>query len=357
MRFFSVANYPKTPQWCIPVCENIDDVNVLFAVDENYVPFFTVAFASLIAHVNRKRRYNIFILHKGLDKQNQTVISAMYRRKQNINLRFLDIEQSGIKNIAWRENKYLPHTSGATYLRMHVYDIFKEIPKILYLDCDVVILDDIGKLYDFDLKDAWLAAAKDVRESIAGRYNIPKCGKNWTEYIKDELLIIDPDSYFQAGILLFNTSKGLTLGAKEQIFKEYIRLKDPLLVDQDILNAACTGHVRYFPIKWNVQWQIPLEFASYRDMLDDDREEYENAYSKPAIIHYASPLKPWNYNGWATHAHHFWKYARKSPYKKEFGWKTCSILGSFYCKIRSSRRFQTILNKVCRFFPKKISRH
>lgn len=291
-------------------------VEIVFSLDEDYLKIFSVALASILANNSQDRKYTIHILHKAVSYGSQKAICDMAASHENFLVNFMDL--SDYPALSERSNRYLPHVSGATYYRLHVYDIFRKFKKILYLDCDVVALDDVAKLYDVDLKGAWLGACRDMRERIAIRHNFALHAWRWQDYAKRELRMPCPEEYFQAGVLLINIEQHKE--ASERIFEEYRRLQEPVLGDQDVLNAACYGHIAWLPPQWNVQWQIPLEFAEYGELLGEDRQVYEKCLKWPALVHYASPIKPWNYTGWNRLAGYFYDYACKSPLCSQFGW-------------------------------------
>ena len=61
------------------------------------------------------------------------------------------------------------HISTETFYRFLILDILKMYPKVVYLDCDMIIRRDIAELYDVKLGDNMLAAVIDP--DFAGQCN------------------------------------------------------------------------------------------------------------------------------------------------------------------------------------------
>ena len=103
-----------------------------------------------------------------------------------------------------------------TLLRL-LADLIPEIPdKLLYLDIDIMIANDIRQLYEIDVTDYEYAAVKE-------KYGC------W---------LIRPD-YFNAGMLLFNMKRVRETGLLEKA-RELIRTKKMLFADQTAIFKATT---------------------------------------------------------------------------------------------------------------------
>ena len=210
-------------------------------------------------------------------------------------------------------SKGLPHISLATYYRFVLGRIFPHFEKILYLDCDIIINDDVSALYATELGDKWIGAVPDMRERIAIHRNLKVAGRLFGDYVLQELGVTE-NQYFQAGVLLYNIRRFIEDGVEPLLFAKAKEIEQPILMDQDILNAVCKGHVHYLPVRWNVEWQIGFEFEDLsKELSFSNRVIYEKARNDPAIIHYASPVKPWNYPPRPFSAL-WWQHAAKTPW-------------------------------------------
>ena len=205
-----------------------------------------------------------------------------------------------------------------------ILDILKGYDKVLYLDCDMIIMRDIAELYDIELGNTLIGAVKDP--DFMGQCNgaNPATGK----YCREVLKIKSPFQYFQAGVLLFNVAEL----KKVTTVKELLEMSDTGIYkysDQDILNVICEGRVTYLDMAWNLlvdcnheRWHKVIKFAPYY-ILD----EYEEARKHPYIIHYAGFLKPWMKPD-EDFAEEFFKVARTNPYYEQILWNMNTAFAS-----------------------------
>lgn len=174
-------------------------------------------------------------------------------------------------------------------MRICLPELLENVNKIIYLDCDMVILSDISYLWNLELDNHYLAACQDS--------DIPKFTPDRKKFYSEREIPID--SYFCSGTMVLNLKK---LRAEENSFSETMfsflqRNQDLLFPDQDMLNWFCKGDYVQLDDKYNVYtW----------------REEVLNM-ANDCIIHYAGSKKPWKkYNGEIDN--YYWKYFMQTPW-------------------------------------------
>ena len=254
-------------------------IPIFFATDDNYIPFLEVALRSLIENASKKYNYIIHILNTGLNKDNMSIISSL--KNENFNIIFDDIS-SNIEPIKSRlKNVY--HFSLVTYYRLFIESLFPQYDKVLYLDCDIVVLGDISKLYNVFLGNNLVGA---IQEQVINS------SEDFKKYAKFGVGI-EPEKYFNAGILVMNLKKF----RQQKIEQKFVYLMntynfDVCDPDQAYLNVLCKDKVKYLPNGWNK--------ASLPNQLEGDLN----------ICHYALYKKPWQYED-VLNGEHFWFYAKK----------------------------------------------
>lgn len=195
--------------------------------------------------------------------------------------------QMYLENTPNENTEYSPFTCNRLYI-----DLAKEIPKdkLLYIDCDTMVLDDIRILYDTDISDYEFAAALDYM------------GKFWIA--KD---------YFNAGVMLFNITKcietGLLAKCRDIVSKKWLKMPDQSALyrskssilyldsrfneqrdikENTVIKHFCKG-IKYTPLFhiYNVkQWDIDkvhkkLDIYAF----DDIYAEYQELLAKyPEVI-------------------------------------------------------------------------
>lgn len=123
------------------------------------------------------------------------------------------------------------HFTPYSMLRLYA-DIVPEIPdKIIYLDTDTMINNDISELYNIDIDDFEIACVKD--------------SYNWASPSRWKII----DTYFNAGVLLLNMKKI----RETKMFEKARNLchdKKMMYMDQDALNQSVT-YKKMLPLKFN----------------------------------------------------------------------------------------------------------
>ena len=283
-------------------------VTVILSGNDYYSPYIAVMLESILENSNYKRKYDIYILTRDISEENKNRIHAIVKNKDNFSLSFVDVFHFV------REKSFFvdQHISVETYYRLYILDLFKSTSKVLYLDSDMVVNEDIAYLYDTNIEGCYLAAVKDI--DIAGSR---KKDKAISEYISEEVGCKKDGSYFQAGVILFN----LDFIRKKYKTEDLVKLalqKEWHYWDQDVLNYAFKEKVYYIPQSWNVLMNWKNETSDSR--LNSIRcapyvlySEYMEARKDPKIVHYAGYQKPWEVTE-CDMSEYFWKYARKTPY-------------------------------------------
>ena len=265
---------------------NNKDVVLFFSCDESYVPFFSVVLESIREHADKKRNYVIKCLHTdNIDKASERIIKREYSHG-NIDVEFVDITES-VK--AFFEKFHVrDYYSKSTYYRLFIPDLYPEYDKVLYLDSDIVLLDDVAKLYDVDLGDNYVGAIPDESVQIIEEFKM---------YVENRIGVKSYKEYFNAGILLMNSARLREIKFRD-IFLELIdKVTFNVAQDQDYLNAICKGHVRFIGAEWD---KMPID----PNLVPEDEIK---------LIHYNLAFKPWHKDG-VLYEKYFWYYSDKTPF-------------------------------------------
>ena len=261
---------------------NNNIIPIFFSTDDNYVPFLDVAISSLIANASKDYKYKIIVLNTGLKKENTDKILRLKNET-------FDIEFANIKSKIERLMSKLPnifHFGLAAWYRLFIESLFPQYDKVIYLDCDLVVLGDISKLYNLDMKDNMLAGAIEQFVYTTDVF------RNYAQVC----LGLDPANYINSGVLMMNLKEIRKNHLQERF--TYVLEKynfDTIAPDQDYLNFLCQGKIMYLPNGWN---KTPLPVDCVGDLN---------------IMHYALYKKPWQYDD-VINGQYFWDYAKKSVF-------------------------------------------
>jgi lipopolysaccharide biosynthesis glycosyltransferase len=256
---------------------------IVCGCDENYAMPLTVMLQSLADCLPKGTRQAVLVLDGGmLPRSLERLLTST--RDTSLAIKVVQPDMARLANLAqplW--------FTRANYLRLLIPELVgPNVSKVLYLDCDLLVLQDISPLWDIELGDAPLAAVQDmvipVVSATAGL-------RNW------ETLHHDPDAmYLNSGVLLFNVARWRR-DRLSDVMLEYAGRHGDLLryADQDVLNAVLCGQWLPLPPTWNIfaPWYfnggaMPKNFGFGNPVPLIPR-------AKPAIIHFAGLQKPWHW--------------------------------------------------------------
>jgi len=283
-------------------------IPVVFSSSAEFIPYFSVTLQSLIEHSVEHNFYHIILLHAGgINENDKNKLALQIANHKNFMLDYYDVSSLQNMNQFFVNN----HLSVETYFRLFIPDILPFYDKVLYLDCDMVVQNDVSELYMLDLEGYYLAAAKDL--DYIGQYKMYKERK---EYTTNVLELQNGLEYFQAGVLVLNLAEFRKNYSVEQMIQIAL-LKKWTFLDQDVLNHICQGKVQFLPQQWNVVMNWKNDTTERMAILKHAPlqlyQEYLNARKNPYVIHYAGYQKPWN-SKTCDYDHVFWQYARKTVF-------------------------------------------
>jgi len=267
-------------------------VNVVFATDQNYLSYLAVCLLSLLDHADSHTNYDICVL-TGNRLDLRHFPQERFQAK-NISLRFITID---LAHYPYDFARHLTgHYSIATYYRFFIGEIFSLYTRILYLDTDIIILDDLAKLFRFDLDGKMFGAGTD-------RCHFLPMDPSERQYITNTLAV-PFIQYFCAGVMLMDIAKMKAARLLHSALRKLDELGQPHLVDQDVLNALYADQTVLLPTNWNFMWSVlltgsPSLATAYRQSAQPIR-----------LIHYDSATKPWNAPDKPL-ADRWWRYAQE----------------------------------------------
>lgn len=284
-----------------------DAITVVFASNEKFAPALGVCMNSLLEHTDPSRFYDIIVLESDISEFSKARLDLLVSRFPHSKLRFFNPKAL----LAGKQLQKNPadHISLETYYRFLIADILPTYQKVLYLDCDTVILEDVAELAAVDLQGKVLAATIDVEiPALAGGLD-PDLGP----YLSKVIGLGKGEAYHQAGVLVLDLEKMRALHSVDA----WIGLAGERKYrynDQDILNKECRGLYHTLPMEWNLvvdcnHRRLPIIEAGPYSML----QEYREARRHPKIVHYAGFEKPWDAPD-SDFADVFWHYARTSEF-------------------------------------------
>lgn len=266
----------------------MNKINLFFAIDDNYCPFLSTAVYSMLKNANKNYKYDIYVLHNGINADNQEIIKNQIKNEASIEfvdvLEFVDMKEK--LDVLADKLVTRDYYTKTTYYRLFIPNMFPHLEKALYLDSDIVITGDIAELYNVELGENLVGAVPDMAVQ-----NTPV----FVDYVENALGV-KGDRYFNAGILLMNLNQMRKENFEDQFINLLGKYSFRVAQDQDYLNVLTKDRVQYVDNSWNVQ-PVPNNICKV---------------DKINLIHYNMLWKPWIYEG-IDYADVFWDYAKASP--------------------------------------------
>ena len=123
--------------------------HVTCSTDDNYLQHCVAMLCSLFEN-NKEHDFCVHLLVHSLSQDGRDLITELGNKYNNKTIVY-DIDNSLIENLKMNKGAMFNGKqmySIATYYRLFLPSLLsKDIDKILYLDCDVIVLKDIKELY------------------------------------------------------------------------------------------------------------------------------------------------------------------------------------------------------------------
>ncbi len=278
------------------------EIAIVCATDDNYAPYCGIMLTSVLENIKDRNVTAYILIDKPLREKQEKRFKHL-SDKYGARTEFVMVDKSFFEKFPLKgDTKNLKHWSIVTYYRLYAEDLLpKNVGKVLYLDCDIIVNRPIGDLFDLDWNGYSVGAVPDM------------CTE-WQEYY-DRLGYDKREGYFNAGVLFMNLDywRDHNIGQKciDFLSSNYDRIFNN---DQDVLNVITRDSKRTLPVSYNYQMQLrmPYFFNTFSDEMKQDVIDT----TSPHIIHYAAELKPWMTKYYFYPFNKEWhKYKKLSPWK------------------------------------------
>ncbi len=171
----------------------------------------------------------------------------------------------------------------------------RDIHRVLYLDCDVIVNDTLNELFTMDISNKSLCGCVDVF-------------LNYDVSVYKRLQYDKSKGYICSGVLLFNLDYWRQSNLEKQLLDYAVKHVSKIkFFDQDTINYVCQDSKIILPSKYGVMTQ----YFTYMPFMEEHLGEIREMIKSPAIIHYAG-CQPWVYSrNKALHSHLWWKHYRR----------------------------------------------
>jgi lipopolysaccharide biosynthesis glycosyltransferase len=247
----------------------VGEVTVAFAIDQNLKDQLAVVLQSIADATSSS--VDVHIMGRGLGEAYLDRLSALLPQFS------FTLYDFGL--VDYGENlRMLRHITVSTMDRLFLPELLSDVDRVLYLDADILVQDDVAALYGLDLGGAVIAGKKSnlrlwrnaIRMVTRASLRLPP-EEAWAlrRRLHHRYTLQTPS--FNAGVLLMD----LRTMREERLTEDWLYLVEHCAFnDQDVLNVYADGRVLYLDSTWN--------HAPHQDRVES-----------PRIIHWQGPVKPW----------------------------------------------------------------
>ncbi|MDR3129313.1 MAG: glycosyltransferase family 8 protein [Tannerellaceae bacterium] len=274
-------------------------MDIVYAGDDKFAWIMGVSMLSLMESNKRTERIHFHILDGGIENENRAKIVSM-TEKYGRDCSFYPAKET-VEQVM--KGCKAPRGSLSMFSRLFIGQLLpKSLKKILYLDCDTLIVNDLEELWNTDFEGNILVAVNDCCSEMHRR---------WVYLRKDQ-------PYLQTGMMLIDMEGWRNFGVEEKVKGTIRRLcgvgpyGDQCLLSIILSDWTRLAHPKYnclisrciFSYRQLMQWRRPSFFYS--------GQEVQESVACPVVIHFATFFhtpRPW---------------IESSPSEGFYGkWKTC----------------------------------
>lgn len=284
-------------------------MNIVYATSDLYSKPALISIKSLLVNNQKANEINIFYIENGLNECNRLNLKQLVE-SYNRNIEFIKMPDK------MNSIKGLMRTNPIVYTYCYLQDILPNtIDKVLLLESDSIVVNDIQDYFSLDLDDYYLAATDDFQ----------------SKWYKRLLGMNDNSVYFNSGIMLLNLKKMKSDKITDKITNIIRTGSHKLFYEvQDEMNVLFENEIMSLPPRYNATTAIFL--FDYTDMLHYRQpstkctlEEFEEARTNPLIVHFTKnqiiQSRPWVEGCCHKYNDYYVKLKNETVLKNEPLWK------------------------------------
>ena len=256
-------------------------MNIVFATSDLYSRPALITIKTILMNNTKVKELNIYYVENGVSKENKALISELVNSYER-NIEFIPMPRD------YLSIKGLMRTNAIVYSYCYFQELLPQtVDRVLLLEGDCIVTDDLTEMYSTNLEDYYLAAVDDLQ----------------SKWYKRKLGMKEDSAYFNCGIMLLNLKKWREDGITEKITKVIENGNSKFFYEvQDELNVLMEGNVKILPPRFACTTAIFL--FDYKNMLRYRNpstvcsyEDFEKGKKRPYIVHFTKnqiiQSRPW----------------------------------------------------------------
>jgi lipopolysaccharide biosynthesis glycosyltransferase len=241
-------------------------IAVACSIDDRYALPLAVMLESLAACLPPQWQTRMYLLHRNLSQAACVAIDSL------VDLHLIPLAGPCLDKLP-RDHRYPPEAAAPLFLPELLP---ADIGRVLFLDADMLVLDDIGPLWSHDLAGrSWAAAVDSAIPLCRAPRGVPRSVARG---------IPADASYCNAGVMLIDVEAWRQRGVAERALDSLGRIADRNdFLHQEALNATAWND--WSPL--DPRWNLPATVGRWFDRTPTA------AAAAPGIVHFAGRAKPW----------------------------------------------------------------
>jgi lipopolysaccharide biosynthesis glycosyltransferase len=250
---------------------------LILSANDAYARALAVAAWSALVHLSEEAELAIHVLDHGFTNTSRERLTRVVRAAgRDTELRWLTVPAD---RVDFGDERF----TGASYARLLIPELLPtDVERAVYLDCDVLVRNDISPLFTAPIGEAEVAWVRDVA--------IPSTTDEHSG-------VREPSQarpYFNAGVLVMNLAQWRRTGLGDRALA-YCAASEQALpwADQDALNALVE---RWHELDYRWNFQHPRLFRDPPPPECDPRaaiyERRQELFRDAAVLHFTGQ-KPW----------------------------------------------------------------
>ena len=226
----------------------MESIVLALASNERYFPGIYCAIASALSHMPRGRTVDLRLLDGGISRTSRDALSGLIDRVgRPARLEFVTVDPS-----VFGKATLGPGKSHMAYCRILLPQLL-DVPRLIYLDCDVLVFRDLAELFDADLPFGKVIGAVRDSETLSLADD--------SRAMADAMKIPAERAYFNSGVMLMNLDE-LRRQHFAQRSVEFLRSwgGKSRFRDQPPINFLLHGLIDELPEHWNrASWRFDAQ--------------------------------------------------------------------------------------------------
>lgn len=295
--FFSIINLfiaYKLYYYLKPPVKEIITIPIAMKIYNEYFYQSLITIISLIENSNKETRYDIYVLvPKNYMINNRLKLLTLEVKYKNIKINLVESEEPFVKIKNYKSN----------YYKLYLPSLIPNYDKIIFLNYNTMIFEDLEELFNIDLKDNYFLGFLNNDNNTYNNLNLTV------------------EKNIKTNVLLINIKKLKENNYQKEFKNLYIKYKDNKEMNEEIMiNILFKDNIGILPAKYGMpnfnNSDVALEYnKNITDIYRYENKDYISAYFKPTIIEFI--CKPWELGNKCQNNEAFWYYAKKSAYFDE----------------------------------------